>query len=247
MASASGNTLCTGAYREIGVLAEGETMGPGLADLGMERLNLIVDTWNGERDKVLVETFTEFTLVPSLQPHTIGPSAATFTVASRPVSIEAANVIFNQNTPTVRVPIFLNDWQQWNEVAVPELETAWPTDLYYAPEWPNGQLFFWPIPTTAYPVELAYRALLSEFALNTTVSLPPGYKAAYLFTLAEDLCNALGRALPETLPMKASKARATIGANNTLTPRLLTQDSGMPASPQNRSDFNYLTGLRVTP
>ena len=245
MASVTGNSLCTGAYREIGVLAEGETMGAGLADLGMDRLNLIVDSWNAERDKVLVETFNEFTLVPSLQPHTIGPSAATFTVSSRPVSIEAANVIFNANTPTVRQPIAINDWQQWNEESVPDLETAWPTDLYYAPEWPNGQLFFWPIPTTAYPVELVYRAVLSAFVLNTTVSLPPGYKAAYLYTLAEDLCNALGRQMPETLPMKASKARAAIGANNTLTPRLTTRDSGVPSAPTNRSDFNYLTGLRI--
>lgn len=241
----TGNQLVSDAMLELGVIHPNEGLSADLATFGLGRLNLIVDTWNAERDKAIVEEFNQYTFTPSLSPHTIGPTGATFTVSQRPVRIDGASVVLNTSTPNVLVPITVWDYQWWNDQTVPDLETDFPTDLYYEPAWPNGKLFFWPVPTVAYGVELVTAGVLSAFALNTSVSLPPGYQSAYLYTLAEDLCNALGKAMPVDLPKKASKARARIGANNVLTPRLQTQDSGMPTAPTNRSEWNYLTGLPV--
>lgn len=238
----TGNTLGKDALIEIGFLQSSEAMSADLASFVLGRLNLIVDSWNAEREKAIVEEFNQYTFTPSLSPHTIGPTGATFTVSQRPVSIEGASVVL-PGSPPVLVSIAIRDYQWWNEQSVPELETTFPTDLYYEPDWPNGKLFFWPVPTVAYGVELVTRGVLDAFALNTSVSLPPGYEAAYLYTLAEDLCGALGRTMPPDLPKKGTKARARINANNVLSPRIQTQDSGMPMGNQTRSTFNYLTGL----
>ena len=235
--------ICTDALRELGVISLGETVPAEYADFVLGRLQQIFNNWNADRQAVWASAFLEFTLTPNLAPHTIGPTG-TFVVDSRPVLIEGAYLVLNTSTPNVDLPITIRDADWWLAQSVPDLTSSITTDLYYQPDVPNGKLYFWPVPTTAYGVGLKARVLVDDtLTLDTSLDFPPGYQQAATLTLAEDVATPLGRELPALTERRAREARARAFANNQQTPRLMTADYGMVgAHGGNRADFNWLDG-----
>ncbi len=240
--------LCSDALAEIGVVSEGAAMTPDQGDFMRRRLQRIVNKWNAQRCTVYATVFAQFTLTPNLSPHTIGPTGATWTVTHRPVSIEGISLGINTSTPIVFLPLNVRDADWWQAQTVPTLTSDVPTDFFYNPTWPNGSIYFWPVPTAAYPVQLQIRTLLDDtFTLDDTFDLPPGYQDALTLTLAEGAARPFGQALPDSLVRDAAMARAVIFANNDITPHLTTRDSGMEGpTGGNRPSFNWLIGADTT-
>jgi hypothetical protein len=236
--------ICSDALTELNVLGAGETMSAEQADLALGKLQRLFNNWNAERRAVYAAAFLEFTLTPSLLPHTIGPTGATFSATIRPVSIDGAYLILNTSSPAVNLPITVRDVAWWREQTVPDLTSSVPTDLYYEPTFPNGSLYFWPVPTVAYGVGLQARVLLDDtITLDQSFNLPPGYQDATTLTLAEMLVTTFGRDMPPLLPKEARDSRARVFANNDQTPRLMTADYGMQGASGNpRPTWNYLDG-----
>jgi len=234
-------TICEDAAREIGVVGEGNSLGAGDAQFLLGVLNRLLDNWNAERAAVYASAFNSFTLTPSLSPHTIGPTAATFTVTQRPVTLVSAALILSGGSLDVYLPMNIRDATWWADQTVPGLETSIPTDVYYQPDWPNGKLYFWPVPTVAYQVDLETRVLLSQLILTDSFDLPPGYRDAVTLTLAEQASRGFGRPVLPDLMASAAKSRARIFANNDVTPGIVTDDSGMPSS--EGSYFNWRSGM----
>lgn len=237
--------LITECFEELTILAAGQPLSAADADFGLKKLTRLLDNWNAERPCVYAERATTYTLVPDLQPHTIGPAASspTFTVTQRPVSIEAANLVLTDTTPNVFQSINLRDWQWFSQLGVPGLSTSIPTDLYYAPEWPLGRLYLWPVPDAAYGIQLVTRIVLADLALDDTVSFPPGYRDAITLTLGEMIAPTYPAATPD--PVGAAKARARIMANNDVLPTLATVDSGMPGQQNRGIYFSWRTGMNL--
>lgn len=218
----TGRELITEALEDITALAAGAVLDDTEATRALKKLTRLFDNWNAERAGVYASTQTTYTLVPSLQPHTIGPTAftPTFTVTQRPVSIDAANLVIN----TIAYGLTLRDADWWASVTVPSLSTSMPTDLYYSPEWPLGKIYLWPLPTTAYGLQLQTRIVLANLGLDDILSLPPGYRDAITLTLGEMLAPSYPPAVAQ--PEAAAMARARIFANNDLAPSLATADYG---------------------
>jgi hypothetical protein len=214
--------LITECYEDLTILAAGETLDPADAAFGLKKLTRLFDNWNAERAGVYANRLTTYTLVPSLNPHTIGPSTATFTVTQRPVSIEWANIVISG----VHYGLTPRGSQWWASLTIPAITTSIPTDIHYEPDWPNGSIYLYPVPDTAYGLELMTRVVLADLDLDDDVSLPPGYRDAVTLTLGEMVAPAYPPAQADTFA--ASKARARIFANNDETPKLATADSGMP-------------------
>lgn len=235
------------AMQEINSLAQGEVPSNDDASYCLKKLNRMLDEWAAENRYVYSKVFTAYPLTPNLQPHTIGPSGATFTVSQRPVRIENANIILNSTNPTTRIPLNLRDDDWWSKVRVPGVTSTTPTDLYYSPDWPNGSIYLWPVPTAAYEVEIETWTLLSQLpALTTVVNLPPGYLNAIVCSLAERICSAFGAQPAATLVMEAKNARVAIQGNNAQSPRAMTLDAGMPDKGSRKGGggggFNWITG-----
>ena len=225
--------------QELGALSQGETPSAGDQAFVLGKLNRLIDNWNADRQAIYANQILPFTLIPSLSPHTIGPTAASFATSQRPVSIEAASLVIGDT----RYPITVHRDSAWYaSLPDPTLTAEQPTDLYYDPDWDNGQIYFYPVPSAAITVELHVRAVLTAFVLDIDVTLPPGYQDAITLTAAEETADAFGRPMPPTLPMRATKARARIFRNNIVTPTLATCDSGLPGS---SGYFDYLTGRVV--
>lgn len=231
--------IITDAFVEIRVARAGDVIAPEMLDQGQRAANRILDLWNANRRAVFADTFTDFTLTPSLSPHTVGPSG-TFVVAQRPVKIDAA-VLNLGGTPNVFAPIDVHDELWYRALPVPAITSSVPTDLYYETAWPNGNLFFYPIPTTAYSVRLWMRVVLASITdVTATFSLPPGYQDALTMTLAERLASGNGQTASQDTRQAAKEAREIVFGNNDEIPDLNTLDGGMPGT--GGGAYNYRTG-----
>lgn len=237
------------ALREITVLGATDTT-PQAADLNLclRTLNRIVDAWAARKVYVYTVSFTAYTLTPNHEPHLIGPglTAPDFAATQRPVRLEGADLILNNVTPNVDLPLHIRDDDWWLNQRVKALGTNVPTDLYYSPDWPNGSLWLWPVPTFAYGLRLEAWSLIPQFAaLTDPFTLPPGYREAVVLTLAEALCRPFGKKQQEVPDLKAdaARARAVIQTNNATAPRIASADYGTRGSTSGgRPTFNYYTG-----
>lgn len=222
------------ALLEVGVISPADGLDADVANFALGKLNRLLDNWNAERAAVFANQIKTYALTPGLQPHTIGPSGS-FIEAQRPVSIEAANLVYSTGT---RVPLNMRHPQWWRTLTLPLLKGP-PSDLYYEPSWPDGAIYLWPVPTTAYDLELFIRVVLSGLDLSSAFSLPPGYQDAITLTLAEDIVGPLRAEPSGLLVQKAREARARIFNNNDHPPRIATADYGFGVR---RGTFDYLTG-----
>lgn len=232
--------LITDVFYELGYIAPGESQQDVDVQFVLGKINRLLDNWNADRMAVYAEVFTTYVLTASLQPHTIGPSGQTFTATQRPVAIDGATLILTDVTPNVRNPITIRDADWWRRISVQALTSPIPTDLYYDTAWPNGSIYLWPKPTTAYSIELQTRVVLAALALTDTFTMPPGYRDAVTLTVAEESASGLGVAIPVDVPGRALACRARIFPNNVTVPKIQTRDAGMPGGGEGGS-FNYLT------
>jgi hypothetical protein len=230
----TGRDLGTAALEELGIIAAGSQPTAEDADVVNRRLARLLDAWNGKDWAVYADVIATYTLTGSLQPHTFGPTGATFTVTQRPEDITDANIVLSGS----RYPVSLHDAAWWMRVGTPAV-TGRPTDGYYESSWPNGSLTLWPVPDAAYSLEMRSRVLLSAYGLNTTFTLPPGYQRAIELSLAEEIAPVFEREVTPALKSAAREARADVFAKNDITPRIDTRDGGMPGG---RSTFDWRTG-----
>ena len=224
---------------EIGAVAPGEDPGPDEAQWAFRKFNDLVDTWQAKQAYVWSYAFSIFTLTPNLNPHTIG-NGGTFNTTQPPTAIEAATLNIG-GTPNIFTPIQMRDDEWYAQQRIPGLATAIPTDLYYSSDWPLGNCYFWPVPTTAYGVRLWMKIVLSGLTLASTFNLPPGYQQALRLTIAEMSAPHLGLEVSPQTMNRARNARELVWGNNDVIPNAVTRDGGVPG---NGLDwFNYRTGM----
>ena len=253
--------IITQALVEDGIIAPGETPDGETAQWAFNELQNLVDAWQAMRAFVYAQQFQLFTLTAGLQPHTIGPSTAVpvpnFSTGfqPRPVAIVSAALILNQAPGQVDLPINIRDASWWAAQQVKQIQTNVPTDLYYEPGNVVGSCFFWPVPNAQRQVRLQTWQTLSQYQqINDPLAgpggagtLPQGYRAALTYTLAEMLCPGAKIEVSAVTSGKALRCRSAIFGNNDKSPRMSTQDSGMPRTGQRagvRGDFNWFTGGR---
>jgi hypothetical protein len=230
--------LIKSAFIKLSVLGALDALAPEDAAFGLEELNRILDNWNAERQAVYCTQTTSFTLVPNLSPHTIGPTGS-WVMTQRPVTIESLAWLSGQIFTDIEVYL---DPLRYAALAQPSLPGI-PTECFYEPAWPNGRLFFYPVPITAYQVDLLARVQLAGVQLMDNLSLPPGYQDALVLTLCESLMPSYPSAqVSPLLPLQAAKARARVFSNNRPPPRISTQDAGIPGRRLGGVFYDFRTG-----
>ena len=172
--------ICTNALLEINAFAPGEA--PPASDINFvfDKFNQIADSWSAQPIYIWASQLIDaspsnvaFLLTPGLSPHTIGPTSGTPPIfvlpIERPVRLPAINVIQQNVNPTVRFPLTPRDKDWWAKQRVQTIQTTLPTDYYYRPDWPNGSIFFWPVPNFAYQVEFEIETV------SLLLPIPPAY------------------------------------------------------------------------
>ncbi len=244
------SVILLAALTEINAVDAGGAAQPELIDLALDTENEILDLWNAERGKVFADAFLPFTITANLNPHRIGPAAVgtQWATTQAPVSIEGIQVELN-GTPVPFVYVKKRDAAWWQSRPSPQVTANFPTDFYYDPTWtgsvtPYGQVYFWPVPTQAYNVQLWVRMILAQLLANTVISLPPGYRRALKMSIAKALAPVLRKPWTPAQDEATRIAIAKIEANNTVVPQIRTADAGMPGSSSSGlPNFDWNTGL----
>lgn len=254
--------IITDAFIEIGACPPGEQPSSDEAQWGLRKANYLVDVWQAQEKYVYSYAFSVFTLVANLSPHTIGPDPTapavtpvpTFStgISPRPVRIVSASQLLNSGTELVDLPINVRDDAWWAANQVKNITTNVVTDLYYDPANPLGSCYFWPVPSAQNQVRLQYWQTVSQFdAITDPIggpggpgTLPEAYRAALMLSLAEQLCPGAKIEPSAQLVKSAMLAREALFGNNAKSPRMSTQDSGMPQAGRVgvRGDFNWVSG-----
>ena len=199
----TGAQIARAALLEVAAIDPIDPVPADLQAFAIEKANRVINNWNADHGAAYVESFAEYTLTPNLNPHTLGPSGATFTVTQRPVSVETARLNIG-GSPNERLPITLLNQEEYAAIVVRGVTSDIPLYLYYAAGWPNGSLYLWPVPSAAYALELWTRVVLASLTAAGSVSLPPGYEDALILTTAEALVRPLSVPMPDGLTQAAA-------------------------------------------
>lgn len=250
--------LISDALIEVGIKAPGEPTDNENGQWAFRKLNYLLDTWATSKKYVYASVFTNYVLPVNLTraadgsaKATIGPGVgATYFANQRPVKILSASAIINNTTPPVLAPIQINDNQWWAGLTLPGITSMYPTDLFYNPTFPNGELYLWPISNSAFGLRLETWNLISQFNSITdpiggpgsSFTVPPGYRNAMMLSLAETLQPGSEKSNAQLIAMAAA-ARSAIFGNNAPPANISTLDSGMPGNQEGRrsTTFNYRT------
>lgn len=242
----TGQKLIAAALQEIGALSPGEQPSNDDASWAMEKLQRLIDELNAREPMIYSVNFTVYTLPINKTPVTIGPGAD-FDVNQRPVRIRSASLILNNGTPgdnDVEIPLYLRDDDWWAQQQIKGLRSTLPTDLYYNPNWPNGELYFWPVPTAVNQVRLESDLVIGQIkTYATTFSMPPAYWNLIVYSLGLSLCPSYGREPSPTLVREHAKTVRAVLGNNVESPRLASDSPSQTGASRARPDFNFLTGM----
>ena len=237
--------IITAAMKEIGALAAGESVPTEQLPDMLQKLQRVIDYFNARGAMIYNVNFSRFTLPINTLPVTIGPGA-NFDVSMRPVKIPSISLILTTGTPNGEVEIPLNprdqDW--WAQQTIKNLASTLPTDFYYSPDWPNGGIYFWPVPTAVNDVRVEMPLVLGEYtAYNQNFTLPPGYWDAVVYSLALSICPMFKQIITPDLRSLWLAAIKAIQSNNISSPRLASDSPSQSAVARSRPDFSFLTGL----
>ncbi len=187
--------------RHLGVLRPAGVQSADTNNDLLSELNDMVDAWEIDRRKIWAIRPDLYTLTPDVQFYLIGPGAVPAVIGgvqygafdtARPKEIENANLVINSVIPTIRKEIDVLNADQWADIAVQQIPSALPEQLWYDRGFNSsgiGTIRLWPGPLLNYQLELfttqGIAQLLAFADLVTAYSFPPGYADAVVFSFAE--------------------------------------------------------------
>ena len=204
--------LVTDSLEMLQVYAPGEQISDADAERMLSVLNDMLDVWSN----LTLDCFTileqSFALIPGQQSYTVGPGG--YIDGQRPIKVlDGPGTAYVQDTNGNNYGVTVVPRDQWNLYGNrSELITSdFPDTLFYDPQFPLGIVNVMPIPTINYTMFFdSYSQLANLPALNSTLSLPPGYKRAITTNLA--LCGKPYFKTAEIDPLIVAEALQTHGA-----------------------------------
>lgn len=202
--------ILTRALRVAGVVGSGETPDANDANDALISFNQMIDAWQAERLFAYAVIERTHALTAGLGVYTIGAGATIN--APRPIRIEWA---FTRDFQNYDRPVQVVPDDYFAQITLKDLGNIFPSVLYYEPTYPNGIINLWPLPPTSLTLHIGVWDVVSEFAdLNATVSCPPGYEDAYVYSMVERICPEYGKPVTADIVRLAQRARANIQQNN---------------------------------
>jgi len=222
------NDIASDAMLRLGVYAPGETISAADINQAFVTYNDMVDYLSNQNLACYANTEQSFVLVPGDNQYTIGPSGQI--MQARPLEIlnnpGAVRIIDGNGTV---YPVRVIDQFEWNRISLGTIAGSnnvtsnFPDVLFYDPQMPNGIINLWPTPSSAYSIYFDSRLPIAEAAaLNSAVSLPPGYNLMLKTNLAVWLLDYFGAgvdpATQQRIMAAARKTLAEVKIKNTKVP-----------------------------
>lgn len=155
--------------------------------LGMRRLNIMLDSWSSKRLLLRSQTQISFTIAPPKYVYTIGPTGDI--VSAKPINIRGA---YTRDGSGVDYPINIISTQELDSMNDKSFAVARPESLNYNPGKAQGATLgtftFYCIPDQSYTAYVECDIYLTEFsALTDIVTFEPMYYEALVYNGAKRL------------------------------------------------------------
>jgi hypothetical protein len=222
-------TLITSAHSTLGVKADGQPLSAGDAQLGLQRLNDLLDSWAIET--LYAFSTTEYTGTATGSTVTIGP-AGTIVTPYVPTRIEGA---FTRDA-NMDSRIDLVTYQEFADISLKSITGPTPRVGHYDS---TGNLFLYPVPSSA-EIHVSVYERLDEFAtLATDYTFRPGVRRALQLSLAEELAPDYATEMSRTATQLAFRARRALKRHNHVVPQLGSSFETINLYPPGFSGDNY--------
>src|SRR5262249_32879729 len=155
----------------------------------------MVDAFQAERLTIYRNAPTgPFSLVSSQQAYTIGNTGSPNWSTDRPLWIAAMGWYDNSLSTPIEIPIRPYTEDEWSRVRTKPTQSSIPLGYWYDYDYPLGVVYLYPIPTLARQIYIYKPVPLdSNISIDTTFTMPPGYREFIKYQLAIRLAPAYGR------------------------------------------------------
>ena len=218
------------ALRTLGVLASGEAPSAAESSDALLALNNMIDSWSTQSLLIPNQIREVFALVSGQQTYQMGVGASDFNT-SRPMQIIRALIQLTNESPVVELPMEILTMEQYAGIILKGSTSVFPLSLYSDNANPMTTISVWPVPTDSSNnlVLYSWKPLVDIAAINTTLSLPPGYQRALIYNLAMELSSEYGRSPSQEVSGFALTSKAEIKRMNHR-PRFLQVDDAVRAT-----------------
>lgn len=232
--------LVTEALFDAGIATEGSTPSDFDANKALYRLNEITNTWNAQGVMTYTFQYNTYDIDADQEFYTIGPGGDFDTGSQeRPVDIEVAMLKNFQGGTPFETPLIPISQSEYATIVQKNTGTTIASYICYAPDYPLGKIFLWPLQVAEKQIVLTtWKQASSALTLDDTFAMPPGYAKALRYALVIALCQAYNRPIP------AGTAEIYADIKNDLAflnarPQHVIWPRGMPGV---KSMYNILTG-----
>lgn len=196
--------IITKAMLKAGILTKTEVPSSDEANDALDALNDLLASWSNNSLVITARVTESFTLSAGTGIYTIGTGQDFDTV--RPIKIIESHVRQGQiDYPSMYLASdeVYQGLQLKNIQSIPEL-------LNYTNNYPYGIIKLYPYPSIDYLLFLTSEKPLSEFTLNQTVNLAPGWNRTLIYNLAVELCPEYGQKVDPLLLKIANDSKGEL-------------------------------------
>jgi hypothetical protein len=224
------------------VLAGNETPQAADANLGLLRIQNMIDAWAADRLTLSVQLKTTFVLLSGVSTVTVGTGGTV--PITRPVWLNHLSYNIPGSSPAVEVPIALLDEDSFAQLSIKLLQSTLPEQAFYNTRIQGvfADLTFWPVSTQNITVNVySPQSIDVPASLNTVILGPSGAAEALMYNLAVRLWPPFRRPdpVPQELKDSARDTFATFKKQN-VSPGLLAVDAGLTLT-QTGGRYNVLS------
>jgi hypothetical protein len=223
--------IITNMYRSIGVI----NPTAGELDAALNSLNDLLEFWSINDLMVYVNVREALTLVVSQATYTLGTGGDLNSV--RPETIVD---IFYRDDNDSDTPIRHSTELEYNAIPNKTSEGR-PTEWFYAPEYPLGKLYLYPVPNDTNTLQITSKKPFSTVAIGDSLILPNGYNRAIKWNLALEMSPDNDMPADPIIVKHATDSLLDIQGKNAK-PLIMRSDSGMTSKDEKNRQYNIYTG-----
>jgi len=235
--------LITAALQRLLVVERGATPSADDINIGLQRLNDMIESWQNERLTTYIQSRYTWALTSGQASYTVGSGAEVN--IPRPLLPQDITVKVRDTSQTLPPELNLNNLTDdaWAAVPIKNLTSIYPTAYYYSPTYDTtgyGTLTFWLIPMSL-TLEgiIYYRSPISTLTLYDNIYLPPGYLRALRDNLAIELAPDYSLQPSPVLMQTAIEAKGNFKRMNE---RLADMQCDAAVTNQSKPFYNIFVG-----
>lgn len=207
--------LITDVLLDMGVIADQQTPTASQSVGALTKLNDLIESWNLDTQKVYGATEHLIPFVPNQAVYTIG--AGGNINIPRPTMITYAAIRQNIGAPANQYdyPLEILNNQEWQDLISKLITSTFPYAVWFDETYPLISAHVSPIPTGSnYSFVIWTNNISGTLALNTVLSLPPGYKRALKYALYIELAPSYQIEIPQAIALLAQTSSHQLDVYN---------------------------------